>query len=126
MFGDASLYLIDTLKREKDNNKISVYEVEKTRQLCQETIQLGRELVPRQGNGDVYNASEELYNGVKERNIKILSMYHQQRLKKLQPFVIKGIEIPEGVHFNLNEKETDFCDKYNEIILNFKRKLPET
>ncbi|CAH1756597.1 4671_t:CDS:1 [Entrophospora sp. SA101] len=129
MFGDASLHLIDALKREKDNNKIAVYELEKTKQLCQETIELRQDLASQPGtfqrNSNVVNVLGELFNGVKERNIKILKLYHYQRLTKLKPFVVKEIEIPESVHLNLNEKETDFCDKYNEVILRFKSNTPK-
>ncbi|CAG8849679.1 10451_t:CDS:2, partial [Racocetra persica] len=129
MFGETAVQLIDTAKRTRKIQNVSLYEGDKVREILDETsiLQDHIEALNNRSLDDLNNPDDEtklLIQLVQNHNLKVLKLYHSQRSEKIKFFAIQELPLSQETRLKLSERERIFHSKYSDLLRKYKCEYP--
>ncbi|CAG8466038.1 4780_t:CDS:2 [Scutellospora calospora] len=129
MFGETAVPLIDTAKRTRKIQSISLYEGDKIREILDEIsiLQDHVESLNDQSLNDLNNPEDEtklLIQLVQNHDLKVLKLYHSQRSEKIKFFAIQELPLSQEMRLKLSERERIFHSKYSDLLRKYKCEYP--
>ncbi|CAG8718936.1 3165_t:CDS:2 [Cetraspora pellucida] len=127
MFGETAVPLIDTAKRTRKTQNVSLYEGDKVREILDEISILQDQSLNNQSLDDLNNPDDEtklLIQLVQNHNLKVLKLYHSQRSEKVKFFAIQELPLSQETRLKLSERERIFHSKYSDLLRKYKCEYP--
>ncbi|RIB12926.1 hypothetical protein C2G38_2144815 [Gigaspora rosea] len=139
MFGETAVPLIDTTKRTRKTQSVSLYEGEKVREILDEISILQEHLeslndqglndqgLNDQGLNDINSPEYEtklLIQLVQNHDLKVLKLYHSQRSEKIKFIAIQELPLSQEMRLKLSERERIFHSKYSDLLRKYKCEYP--
>ncbi|CAG8625349.1 20310_t:CDS:2 [Gigaspora margarita] len=129
MFGETAVPLIDTAKRTRKTQSVSLYEGEKVREILDEIsiLQEHLESLNDQDLNDINSSEYEtklLIQLVQNHDLKVLKLYHSQRSEKIKFIAIQELPLSQEMRLKLSERERIFHSKYSDLLRKYKCEYP--
>ncbi|GMM32740.1 DNA replication protein [Saccharomycopsis crataegensis] len=136
MYGDLANKLILEAKRSKNLEILPLYKEETIRSIVKETKTLQNQLdnLDAGNNNNTLESTQDDVNKnvqifvnhlIMRRNKRVLLAYQRQRADKLDKITWDNVEPQGELLENLNFAESEYLEKYNELVTNYKNEIPD-